>query len=98
MKRVKGSGISKKLPPMYPEEYPWRDRNSREEATVFIDILSHIAGIYLERYKQPGPTIFVNFFTLIYSENYTNLSIFLIDFIVYGAPVLHCNSIFLIVR
>ncbi len=31
MKRVKGSDISKKLPPMYTEEYFWRERNSRDD-------------------------------------------------------------------
>ncbi len=32
----------------YPEEYLNRERNGRDEPTVFINILSHIAGTYRE--------------------------------------------------
>ncbi len=34
---------------MYPEEYVWRERSSNDVPTGFINILSHIAGIYMER-------------------------------------------------
>ncbi len=49
MKRVKGNGMSKKLLPIYPEEYFWLERNSRDEPIAFVTILSNIAGIYIER-------------------------------------------------
>ncbi len=38
---VKENGISKELPPEYLEEYLGRERNGRDEPTVFINILSH---------------------------------------------------------
>ncbi len=49
MKRVKGNGISKELPSMYPDEYLWRERNSRDKRTAFINILEKLTftGPYL---------------------------------------------------
>ncbi len=46
MKRVKKNGMLKKLP---PPPYLGRERNIRDEPTAFINILSNIVGIYMER-------------------------------------------------
>ncbi len=37
------------ITPMYPEEYLWRERYSRDEPAAFNYVLSHNAGIYMER-------------------------------------------------
>ncbi len=34
----------KEITPRYPEEYLWREKSCRDELTVFINIVSHIAG------------------------------------------------------
>ncbi len=37
---------------MYPEECLWPERNGKDEPTAFINLLSHIAGVYMERLKN----------------------------------------------
>ncbi len=63
-------------PPMYPEEYLWRERHSTNEPTAFINILSHIAGIYMERYRKATLTLncsyifYINIFSSLYKLKY----------------------------
>ncbi len=51
MKGGKRNCTSKKLPPEYLEEHLWRERMWRDEPTAFINVITHIAGIYFERQR-----------------------------------------------
>ncbi len=63
MKRVKGKGISKKLPPCIQKNVS----GGREIAGM-----ESLGSKWNNKEKQPKPIIFIRFSTLIYFQIYTN--------------------------